>query len=72
MRFYTIKSISYDLKERYKTDDHNWKSVKTLLHLLVDLGSKGVNYLLNIGPRAMICLPLRGVCLTFERVERRF
>ena len=36
----------------YKTDDHNWKSVKTLLHLLVDLASKGVNYLLNIGPRA--------------------
>ena len=36
----------------YKTDDHEWKSVKSLLHLLVDLASKGVNYLLNIGPRA--------------------
>ncbi len=36
----------------YKTDDNQWKSVKTLLHLLVDLSSKGVNYLLNIGPRA--------------------
>lgn len=36
----------------YKTDDQQWKSVKTLLHLLVDLSSKGVNYLLNIGPRA--------------------
>ena len=36
----------------FKTDDHNWKSVKTLLHLLVDLAGKGVNYLLNVGPTA--------------------
>ncbi len=36
----------------FKTEDHNWKSVKTLLHLLVDLAGKGVNYLLNVGPTA--------------------
>ncbi len=36
----------------FKTDDHNWKSVKTLLHLLADLAGKGVNYLLNVGPTA--------------------
>ena len=36
----------------FKTDDHEWKSVKVLLGLLVELASKGVNYLLNIGPLA--------------------
>ncbi len=41
----------------FKTEDHNWKSVKTLLSLLVDLASKGVNYLLNIGPTAEGVIP---------------
>ena len=36
----------------YKSYDRSWKSVGTLLTLLVDLASKGVNYLLNIGPKA--------------------
>ncbi|MDH7569535.1 MAG: alpha-L-fucosidase, partial [Armatimonadota bacterium] len=36
----------------YKSYDHNWKSTRTLLHLLVDLASKGVNYLPNVGPTA--------------------
>ncbi|HNW38707.1 MAG TPA: alpha-L-fucosidase, partial [Methanosarcina vacuolata] len=34
----------------FKIKDHNWKSTETLLRLLIDLSSKGVNYLLNIGP----------------------
>ena len=34
----------------FKVNDHNWKSTQTLLQLLIDLSSKGVNYLLNIGP----------------------
>jgi len=34
----------------YKSDDHNWKSVGDLLGLLAELASKGVNYLLNVGP----------------------
>jgi alpha-L-fucosidase len=36
----------------YKSRDRNWKSVHTLLYLLVDLASKGINYLLNVGPTA--------------------
>lgn len=36
----------------FKTSDHNWKSVKTLVRLLVDIVSKGGNYLLNVGPTA--------------------
>jgi len=34
----------------YKRDDHNWKSYKTLLRHLIDIASKGGNFLLNIGP----------------------
>jgi alpha-L-fucosidase len=34
----------------YKSYDTNFKSTPTLLHNLVDIASKGGNYLLNIGP----------------------
>jgi alpha-L-fucosidase len=36
----------------YKSFDHNWKSTETLIRNLVDIASKGGNYLLNIGPKA--------------------
>jgi alpha-L-fucosidase len=36
----------------YKSYDHNWKSVETLVRNLVDIASKGGNYLLNVGPTA--------------------
>ncbi|MDX2285853.1 MAG: alpha-L-fucosidase [Bacteroidia bacterium] len=34
----------------FKRDDVNWKSAETLIHNLVDIVSKGGNYLLNVGP----------------------
>jgi alpha-L-fucosidase len=34
----------------YKSYDHNWKSTQELLHNLIDIASKGGNYLLNVGP----------------------
>jgi len=34
----------------FKTDDQNWKSSETLIRNLVDIASKGGNYLLNVGP----------------------
>ena len=34
----------------FKKDDHNWKTPATLIHNLVDIASKGGNYLLNVGP----------------------
>jgi alpha-L-fucosidase len=34
----------------FKSNDHNWKSVETLIRNLVDIASKGGNYLLNVGP----------------------
>jgi alpha-L-fucosidase len=36
----------------YKKDDHNWKSTKDLVQKLVDIVSKGGNFLLNVGPTA--------------------
>jgi alpha-L-fucosidase len=36
----------------YKSYDHNWKSTQTLIRNLVDIVSKGGNYLLNVGPTA--------------------
>lgn len=41
----------------YKTGDTNFKSVDTLIHNLVDIASKGGNYLLNVGPDATGTIP---------------
>jgi alpha-L-fucosidase len=41
----------------YKTYDDNWKSTQTLIHTLVDIASKGGNFLLNIGPMADGTIP---------------
>lgn len=35
----------------FKSWDHKWKSTETLIHNLVDIASKGGNYLLNVGPK---------------------
>ena len=35
----------------YSEHDHAWKSDRTLIRNLVDIASKGGNYLLNIGPK---------------------
>jgi alpha-L-fucosidase len=34
----------------YKIDDTNWKNTQTLIRTLVDVASKGGNFLLNVGP----------------------
>jgi alpha-L-fucosidase len=36
----------------YRSDDHDWKSVGDVVFKLVDIVSKGGNYLLNVGPMA--------------------
>lgn len=36
----------------YKWYDENWKSTEELIHMLVDIASKGGNLLLNVGPTA--------------------
>ncbi len=41
----------------YKSDDHHWKSDKELIHNLIDIVSKGGNFLLNVGPTAEGLIP---------------
>jgi alpha-L-fucosidase len=47
----------------YKTNDHNWKDLTGLIHRMVDIVSKGGNYLLNIGPKADGTIPPASVKL---------
>jgi alpha-L-fucosidase len=41
----------------FKLNDHNWKSTEQLIRHLVDIVSKGGNYLLNVGPTADGVIP---------------
>ena len=41
----------------YKSYDDSWKSTETLLRNLIDIASKGGNYLLNVGPTAEGLIP---------------
>ncbi|MDB6128756.1 MAG: Alpha-L-fucosidase [Verrucomicrobia bacterium] len=45
----------------FKRHDHEWKSAANLITTLVDLTSKGSNYLLNIGPDADGVVPAPSV-----------
>jgi alpha-L-fucosidase len=49
----------------YKSYDHRWKSTEVLLRNLVDIVSKGGNYLLNIGPKKDGTIPEASI----ERLE---
>jgi alpha-L-fucosidase len=41
----------------YRKDDHDWKSPQTVIFKLIDIVSKGGNYLLNVGPMADGTIP---------------
>jgi alpha-L-fucosidase len=41
----------------FKSYDNNWKSTATLIRNLVDIASKGGNYLLNVGPTSEGLIP---------------
>jgi alpha-L-fucosidase len=41
----------------FKSYDNNWKSTETLVRNLVDIASKGGNYLLNVGPTSEGLIP---------------
>lgn len=45
----------------FKSYDDNWKSTETLIRNLVDIASKGGNYLLNVGPTAEGLIPEESV-----------
>ena len=50
----------------FKRDDHHWKSSAELIRNLVDIVSKGGNYLLNVGPTASGEIPPEAVKLLKE------
>ena len=41
----------------YKFYDENWKTTETIVRNLIDIASKGGNYLLNVGPTAEGLIP---------------
>lgn len=41
----------------FNEHDHKWKSSKEIIHNLIDIASKGGNYLLNIGPKGDGSIP---------------
>ena len=41
----------------FKKNDHNWKTTKVLVHNLIDIASKGGNFLLNVGPTSEGLIP---------------
>jgi len=47
----------------YKSYADNWKSTQTLVRNLVDIASKGGNYLLNVGPKADGTFPQQSIDL---------
>jgi alpha-L-fucosidase len=50
----------------YNKDDHKWKSPKVVIQNLVDIASKGGNYLLNVGPTPEGVLPPEAVRILGE------
>jgi alpha-L-fucosidase len=45
----------------FKSFDDNWKDTKTLVRMLIDIASKGGNFLLNVGPTAAGEIPSESV-----------
>ncbi len=45
----------------FKVNDHNWKSSEVLIRNLIDIVSKGGNFLLNVGPTADGVIPAESV-----------
>jgi alpha-L-fucosidase len=41
----------------FRSYDHDWKTTETLVRNLVDIASKGGNYLLNVGPTSEGLIP---------------
>src|SRR5206468_10057703 len=50
----------------YNAADNDWKPAKTVIQNLVDIASKGGNYLLNIGPKSDGTFPERAVKILGE------
>lgn len=53
----------------YKSYDHNYKSSQTLIRNLIDIASKGGNFLLNVGPTELGEFPAESVNILSEMGE---
>jgi alpha-L-fucosidase len=53
----------------YKSYAHNWKSSQTLVRNLIDIASKGGNYLLNVGPKPDGSFPQESINILKEMGE---
>ncbi len=53
----------------YKSYDHNYKSSQTLIRNLIDIASKGGNFLLNVGPTELGEFPTESVNILSEMGE---
>ena len=47
----------------YKSYDNDWKSISEVLYWIVEIASKGGNYLLNIGPKGDGTVPAESISL---------
>jgi alpha-L-fucosidase len=50
----------------YKSYDEDWKSTEDLLHKLIDIASKGGNFLLNVGPKPDGTIPQASIARLAE------
>jgi alpha-L-fucosidase len=53
----------------YKSYAHNWKSSETLVRNLIDIASKGGNYLLNVGPKPDGTFPQESITILKQMGE---
>lgn len=45
----------------YKKNDHEWKSAEVMVRNLLDIASKGGNYLVNVGPKDDGTIPMESI-----------
>jgi len=50
----------------YNKNDNDWKDAETVIHNLVDIVSKGGNYLLNVGPTSEGLIPQESIDILTE------
>jgi alpha-L-fucosidase len=50
----------------YTANDHDWKTPATVIHQLVEVTSKGGDFLLNVGPTAEGVIPAEAVAILGE------
>ncbi len=68
LRGYGVLKMCMTLNKHwgFNKADNNWKDAKTVVHNLVDIASKGGNYLLNVGPTSEGVIPEPAVAISWR------